>query len=233
MDCTFIHGMNNDAGVWGPVIHEMAGPIGVVHAPDLPALESVTDIAREVTRSAPNGVVVGHSFGGAVAQALAASEPSRVTGLVLVASTLGVDTAEQAAGRVERIKGLASQEEYIDLAMSVMPHVYHPSNVGDEMLRTRRRESVGIYGLERFRAHTAAAAGRDDYTGVVRDLGVPVLVIAPEVDAVIPPERQEEFAETVGAEYRVIDGAGHMAPAEQPRLLAALISEWAHRLDLW
>ncbi|MCT2237611.1 alpha/beta hydrolase [Dietzia cinnamea] len=227
MDCTFFHGMNSDAGVWGPVITAMTGPLGIVHAPDLPATESVTDLAREVAGSAPRGLVVGHSFGGLIAQAITAQDPSRVTGLVLVASTLGVDTAEQAAARIERIRGLTSEEKYLDLAMSVVPHVYHPSNVDDDELLHRRRDSVAIYGLERFRAHTVAAAGRDDYTAAVRALEVPVLVVTPEHDAVIPVEKQSAFAREVGAELRTIANTGHMLPAEEPARLAGVISAWA------
>lgn len=223
---TFLHGMNNDAAVWSPVIRSLGGLVEHSFAPDLPAQSSVEDIADIVAESARPGVLVGHSFGGAVAMAVLERNPHLVTHLVLVASSLGADTPEQAHARREKAARFDTESDYIDFAVELMPKVYHPSHAADTALREARRQSVRAYGLQRYRAHSYAIGNRPDRTAVVRDADKPILVVAPESDSVILPEQQERFARDVGADFQTVAGAGHMLPAEQPTDLASVIADW-------
>jgi pimeloyl-ACP methyl ester carboxylesterase len=53
----------------------------------------------------------------------------------------------------------------------------------------------------------------------------PALVIAGEADVLTRPEGMQEIAALIpGAEYRLIPGAGHMIPVEQPELAEQLIA---------
>ncbi|MGX1856668.1 alpha/beta fold hydrolase [Dietzia sp. NPDC055340] len=229
MTFTFLHGMNNDATVWAPVIRSLDGLVKRSFAPDLQPLSSVEEIADDVAESAPPGVLVGHSFGGAVAMAMLERNPRLVTHLVLVASSLGADTPEQADARRKKADRLDTESDYIDFAVELMPKVYHPTHAADTAMRDARRRSVRTYGLQRFKAHSYAIGNRPDRTTTVRNTTVPILVVAPESDTVILPERQEQFARDVRADFQVVASAGHMLPAERPEELAAVIEDWLRR----
>jgi 3-oxoadipate enol-lactonase len=48
-------------------------------------------------------------------------------------------------------------------------------------------------------------------------IDAPTLVIAGAEDAIIPPEVHRQFAGKIpGADLRIIEGAGHLPPLEQP-----------------
>jgi pimeloyl-ACP methyl ester carboxylesterase len=52
-------------------------------------------------------------------------------------------------------------------------------------------------------------------------------VLSGSADAVCPPALQHELADGVpGAQRVTIDGAGHMAPLEDPPAVAAALAEW-------
>jgi pimeloyl-ACP methyl ester carboxylesterase len=55
---------------------------------------------------------------------------------------------------------------------------------------------------------------------------VPVLAIAGEADPATPPALVGELAHAVpGARLRVLDGVAHLAPAERPQAVAALVRD--------
>jgi pimeloyl-ACP methyl ester carboxylesterase len=58
------------------------------------------------------------------------------------------------------------------------------------------------------------------------DVAVPVLAIAGSYDVVTPPETLREIADGVrDGRYVELDGVAHLAPAEAPEQVAALIRE--------
>lgn len=222
---TMLHGLNNDAAVWNPVVGALAPESA--YTPDLPPYETVEEIADAVAAPMKRGVLVGHSFGGAVAMAVLDRHPDKVDRLVLVAPSVGVDTPGQAQARVAKADGVRTVDEYVEAAVALMPRVFHPDMLGAPGLETERRRSVRSYGLERYRAHNVAIGSRADRDAVVAQFGRPILVVAAADDRVIPLERLRAFSDATGADFRVLEHAGHMAPAECPHRLAELLSVWA------
>lgn len=226
-----IPGLNNSSSAWQPFLASV--PDGIdAHAIDLPASEDIDAIAEAVIGRLPDEfVLVGHSFGGYVAAAIADRHPGRVCGIVLVNSSAGADSEAQRTARLDRIAAVRP-ENYEDTAMAAAASSYHPDHLAPdsataERLLAARRDGIREYGYERFVAHSAAAAGRPDRTSCIRASGIPSLVVTADDDRVIPPEIQRESARAVGAEQRVLGPAGHMLPAEQPEALAAAVAAWA------
>ena len=69
---------------------------------------------------------------------------------------------------------------------------------------------------------------RPDRTSVLAGLAVSVAVIVGESDAPTPVSEADQMVSTAGGRLTVIPNAGHMAPIEQPSMVAdALRSLWS------
>ncbi|WP_323037605.1 alpha/beta hydrolase [Pararhodobacter sp.] len=229
MNLLLIPGINNTAQTFAPMIAAMPSHIDCFPV-DCAALPNVDDIARAILADAPARFVVGgHSFGGYVALAILALAPERVAGVILINTGTGSDTPTAAAAREERALR-AEAGEYAALADAASARAYHPDNLGREDLMAERAAALLGYGAERYAAHSRASAIRPDRTELLKNSGVPVLVVSADKDVVIPTERQRDMAQNLGAENVVIAQAGHMLPAERPVLLANAVSEWLDRV---
>jgi pimeloyl-ACP methyl ester carboxylesterase len=222
-------GLNNSASVWAPMAGHL--PPGLVPlALDLPPLDDIDDLARALLTTLPERfVLAGVSFGGYVAVAMLAADPARLRGLALVNSSAAADSPAAAQARLT-----AAQEvrdgDYEQIAMARVEIAYHPDNVHDETLLAARRARLAEYGVQRYLAHLEACRTRPDRRDLLAATEVPVIMIAGDQDRVIPTERQREMAEAAGVPFRVISGAGHMLPVEQPQALAAELAAWCATL---
>ncbi|WP_168582714.1 alpha/beta fold hydrolase [Gephyromycinifex aptenodytis] len=220
----FLHGVNNTAADWAAVRDHLSP--GESAALELPPVADVDEIADAIEPSLGRGaVLIGHSFGGYVALAVLAKFPHRVRGLVLVNSHDGADGPEARARR-EASVSKARAGEYFALAQAATAASYTAEHLDDAEMMAQRKRALENYGAEKFMAHQMAAAARPDRRDVLANAEIPVLVVAAADDRVIPTERQREMAQAVAADFVVIEGAGHMLPAEQPAPLAAAINEW-------
>lgn len=226
MKAVFLHGLNNDAGVWDPVCAVLDDNIDS-QAPMLPPIEDIDEIADWVAdQYEGTAALVGHSFGGAVVQAVYDRHPEKVSALVMINASIRSDSETAAQGRMERIGQLHEEADYLQMATGAPEKLYAPENVSRSDILETRKKSVAIYGMERFKAHSKALATRPDRTDVVAKADIPLLVIAAGGDVVIPTERQQQWAEEVGADFEVIAETGHMLPAEQPEKLGEVINDF-------
>ncbi len=176
-------------------------------------------IAPVLEELAPPPVVVGHSFGGRVAVALAACYPGRVGALVLTGVPL-LHRERKAPSRRYRFARWAHRH-----------HLF--SDQGLERLRQR-------FGSEDYRA--AAGVMRQVLVRVVNEsyetelsqLGMPVYLLWGEGDLEVPPgiARQVEAILRQGGNpprLEVIPGVGHLLPVEAPDALRQAVEatlEW-------
>lgn len=166
--------------------------------------------------------VVGHSLGGAVAVAAAERAPDRVRSLTLVASA-GVGTRINA----EFLRGFAAA----DTRKGLKPHLPTlfaddaPVNrsLVDDLLRYKR-----IDGVQQA-LHTLLGTLLDgdtpalDVAPLMAGIGVPVVAVWGEQDAVLPVGNTDALPPAVRT-HRV-DGAGHMAHMEAPAAVRAAVEE--------
>lgn len=225
---TFIPGLNNDALVWDGVIGALADQ-HTGHALDVPAIDSLGGIVDAIEGDVTGGtILVGHSFGGAVAMAFADRFPERVAGLVLVCAPTGADDTEAAVMRRGRARE-ALDGAFENMAMGRLATVFTPQNANDPQVRAERLRGVRAYGAERYYAHNLALAGRPDRSNWSPE-AIPVLVVGAKGDQVVPVAAQREFAERQQFSYVEMPDAEHMLPAEDPRGLAAAITNWSEAL---
>jgi pimeloyl-ACP methyl ester carboxylesterase len=168
--------------------------------------------------------VVGHSFGGLVAQAAAIAAPEAFASLTLLDS----GPAGLTGPRVDRMRAL---EPLLDT--HGLEHVFEavlagsPVRPHDELVAFLRRRwlASNLIGLRVMGNEVQYAPDRVDE---LRLTGVRTAVVTGEYDDAWLPEVQREMAERLGAPFHVVPGALHSPAAEQPAETARiLLGFWA------
>jgi len=206
--------------------HGRSRPSGAVRSPDdaLDLLDLVLD--AEAPGDEPV-LMLGHSFGGHFARALAARHPDRVLGLALLCPVM---TGEwlSAPSHVVRDDGVSSQlhpgprEEY---------EGYFVVRTAETLQRFRDAvaPALGPVDDETLDAAIDVAPPRADPDAVAFD--APVLVAVARHDTYVGWRRQQELVDRYPrATVITVADAGHALPHERPDLVAALLRDWLDRV---
>jgi pimeloyl-ACP methyl ester carboxylesterase len=245
-----LHGQGGWAGVWLPVMADLARDHRVV-APDLPGLG-----ASRVEGAPPNAdrvlawlgelldrtcpvppVLVGVSLGGSIAARFAAAHGDRLSGLVLVSmgGLVGKVRIPPAMLLALVRHGLRPTER---TAMGMLRQV----SVDVDRLQRRmgdRWAPFRAYSLELARTPSVRRANRN----LLRELGlhqlppeevaridVPTSLIWGRQDRVMPLAAAEEAGARYGWPLDVIDDAGHFLGADQPEAFLQAVRRALHRV---
>jgi pimeloyl-ACP methyl ester carboxylesterase len=189
--------------------------------------DSLVEMARRILDAAPQQfTLLGHSMGGRVALEIYRQAPERVERLALLST--GVHPVR--AG--EREKRYALRDIGREQGMAALVDAWLPPMIGDAGSRdttlVRRLRAMCIEaGLDRFEAQIEALLSRPEVDDLLPRISVPTLVGVGSEDRWSPPEQHEAFAALIAdSRFVVIEGAGHMLPAEKPKQLNAAIAEW-------
>lgn len=234
-----IHGLAAGSETWLPVFNPLAQSCRVI-APDLPGCRRSDkphtgyDVESLVGRllglidalGVERAHLVGHSFGGHIALALALAHPDRVQSLVLVgAGGLGQE--------VDR-RGLEPLLEEINEAnvRGFLAAVLHrPERASNTMVQTLVRElrdpaaRSALYVMAR--ASAGPAGQRHVLTDRLGELQPRTLVIWGEHDAVFPVHQGRAAAALMPrGRFVAIPDAGHCPHLEQPEAFVAAVNSW-------
>ena len=179
--------------------------------------------------------LAGHSMGGKVAAVLARRSLNDVAGLeglrglVLVsASPAGPEpmTEEKRSDALEQMgestgvsaKDRQRAEKWVDDNTGKQPL--------PEGVRTTAVEGVLSMNRTAFR-HWMETGSKEDWSSFVGQLSVPALIFAGSEDAGLgeAAQREKTLPHVPGAELVVLEGAGHLAPMEQPGELVERITQ--------
>lgn len=153
-------------------------------------------------------VIVGHSFGGRVAVALAADRPELVGGLVLTGVPLLRLTPPRRPPFGYRLARTAHR-------IGVLPDAWM------ESLR-RRRGSADYRAAEGVMREVLVKAVNESYERELAALAGPVRLVWGADDTEVPPavaERALELLSGADGHLRVVPGVGHLLPVEAPDVL--------------
>ena len=179
---------------------------------------TVEEIAARILESAPpKFVLVGQGLGGDVALDLVKRGLDRVTRIVLLSTDPMAEAPAIAAAREARMiaagAGRLSDAMTEEVPLSSLFDGPHRSEVF-ATLKTMAHD----LGPEVFIAQSRAMQRRPDQQKTLRRAMLPALVLAGANDRLVPLRRQELAAGLMPfAKLVVIEGAGHMAPLEQPQ----------------
>ncbi|ANT63244.1 3-oxoadipate enol-lactonase (plasmid) [Salipiger sp. CCB-MM3] len=200
---------------------------GLSDAPEAPyAMETLVADAEAVCTALDlkDITFVGLSIGGLIGQGLAVKRPDLIRALVLMDTAAKIGTPEMWQTRIDGIRanGVAS------LADAILERWFTPGFRESDPQFALWKNMLERTPLEGYVGCCAAIAGAD-LTESTRALSLPVLAMAGAEDGSTPPELVRGTAELCGAEFALIDGAGHIPCVEQPEETARLITDFLRR----
>lgn len=172
-------------------------------------------------------VVCGLSLGGYVLFDLLRRYPTRVRAAILCNTKAEPDSADAKRGRDE-LADLAVREGAGAVARRLLPKVLARSTFAaqPEVVGQVRRmiEGMPVAGI---RGALAAMRDRPDSTPGLKEIHVPVLVVAGEEDEIAPVATMRAMADAIpGAQFRAIPSAAHLAPLEQPLVTSRVFADF-------
>jgi pimeloyl-ACP methyl ester carboxylesterase len=195
--------------------------------------DSLTQMAQQILDAAPAQFdLAGHSMGGRVALEVVRMAPERVRRLALLGT--GFKPKEAGAAGEKEVQGrqalldVAQTQGIRAMAMAWVQNMVAPACLEDaafieSIVQMFERKSVAI-----FQRQIKALLTRPDATEVLRQVRVPTLVMAGELDAWASPQQHQDIADLIPAKpaMQVVAGAGHMMMMEKPDTVAALFLDW-------
>lgn len=179
------------------------------------------DLIRVVETCVPGPfILVGHSMGGKVSQLVAARRPAGLTGLLLVAPAPPQPPATVTA---EYRQALSHAYDSPETVRHALDHVLTATPLPSTARATAVRDSLAAGAAARCEWPLHGIAR--DITCAVRDIEVPVMVLAAENDLVEPPRvlRDHLLPYISQATLTTVPEAGHLLPVEAPGAVAEAV----------
>ena len=216
-----LHGSGADSVVWSYQVSRLSKQFRII-APDLPghgqsegaALESAEEYANWVDRFARSleldaFLLMGHSFGGAIAQQYARLYPKKLKGIILIAT--GTAFKLSSAYR-------ALYENGVNVANLDCDDIPQSIRQGYKMLK---KVSGPLLHADLL------AAGCFDSTPWISTVQLPALVLWGSTDFITPRELPEALAQALPhATFQVIEDAGHVVMVDAPVPFNTAVAEF-------
>lgn len=172
-------------------------------------------------------IVIGLSMGGIVAMECIRQFPQRVKALALIDSN-ALDEPQAISEQRNRMVSRAEQFGIGALVKhELLPHLLHPHTLENASVRKLMVSMAEHTGIERYRRHAHALAGRPDYSATLREFVGPAIIIAGANDTLCPPPRQHHLQSCLPqADLHFLGRCGHISTLEKPAGVNQLLSAW-------
>jgi 2-succinyl-6-hydroxy-2,4-cyclohexadiene-1-carboxylate synthase len=239
-DLVLLHGFAGTHRTWDGVLSHLRAERYRPLALDLPGhgelaahagpIDFASCVASVLQRSPERFVLCGYSMGARIALQLALSAPQRVTGLVLVACSPGIEAQAERARRRSADRALADAVEYAPIERFVRRWCAQPMFARDPA----EVDALARADYRRNDPHLVAAVLRGLGTGEMLplwarlgELSMPLTLLAGDRDDKFRRIAARMAEMLPHARLQIIPG-GHRLPLESPAQVAAAISQ---RLD--
>lgn len=190
-------------------------------------LDRIEAMAHQALAAAPDRIsLLGHSMGARVALEMYRLDPARIERLALVSTGVhGVKSSEPE--KRQTLIDLGRAEGAAALVDCWLPPMVAPARIADTALMEPLREMCIAAGVDAFVAQVHALLGRPEVESLLPQITCPTLVAVGSADAWSPPAQHATMAALIpAARLCVIEGSGHMLPAEAPQDLNDAIADW-------
>ena len=221
-----LSGLLCDETVWRGAAADLQSAANI-HIISFPGFDSIAAMARHVLNTTSGTfMVAGHSMGGRVALEIIRQAKARVQALALFNTGVHPRRAGETESRGRLVK-LAQERGMSALADEWLPPMMGASPARVAEVMPALRAMVERQSVESFAAQITALLERLDATPVLPTIAVPTLLASGSADTWSPLRQHQEMRRLIPhAKLVAIDDAGHMAPAEQPRAVAAALRAW-------
>lgn len=170
-------------------------------------------------------VIVGNSFGGAVALRLAVTAPERVRALVILSSPAPGMTPSPQLAAAWAAETEAMDRGDIDAAVETVVDAWLAPDAPAELRELVAAMQRRAFELDPEGMLPEAADPVDEHPERLRDVAVPALVAAGEGDMPDFTWSAQALADALPhASHRILAGAGHLAPLETPDAFRQLLT---------
>ena len=237
-----LHGYLETGEIWSGFAERLHDRFRVL-IPDLPGhgqsgtwgkMHSMDDLAASVNaileaEHIDEISLIGHSMGGYVTMAFAELFPERLTSYALFHSTCFADTEEKRGNRDREISLVLCRKKRQIINVNI------PKGFADDHIETLRREVDRARNLAISNPDNGIVAilngmkGRPDRTHVLKNPGIPLLLIGGMKDNYIPREVFEKLVNLAPhASVLRLEQSGHMGFIEEPEAAAKAIAVMAN-----
>lgn len=177
--------------------------------------------------------LAGLSMGGYIALRAAQREPGRFWALALCDTRADADSDEGKLKRASGIKGI--REKGVDVYVRAMlPNLFAAAT-----LQSRPAAPKALLAIMKASKADgmcnalAAMAGRTDTTSALARFRMPVLVLGGDEDKLSPPDvAQAMVARIPGADWVLLQGAGHVSNLDAPEAFNRALGEFLRRTSV-
>ena len=229
-----IHGAGGSYLYWSPEVRHLSKED--VMAIDLPGHGASAGVGRETidayagdvigfmdSLNISQGVIAGHSMGGAVVQWMSLNNPERVRAVILIGSGAKLRVHS-------KLIQYCSEENTYPQAVDMIIDWAFSAQADQRLIELsikRMLEMPGNVLLNDFKA-----CDDFDVRDQVSEIEQPTLVLCGEDDQMTPVRFSQYLADKIpNSQLEVIPNAGHMVMLEQPEIVANLIKGFLSKID--
>ena len=234
-----LHGFTQTGLSWTPVTDALGPDVDLV-APDAPGHGRCTnrrldlaDYATYLASSLPRSIYVGYSMGGRTALHVALRHPDRVSGLVLIGATPGIEDPDERLARRAADETLARHvqesplDDFLDEWLTQSLFATLPRDAWNLEDR-RRNDPEGLAASLRL----AGTGTQESLWPRLSEIACPVIVVTGELDAKFTDiSRRMVTSFRTPAEHVIVPGCGHAVHLERPKTVASIVDSFVRRIE--
>lgn len=239
------HGWLCDSQTWSAQVDALSRDYRVI-VPDMwghglsgampPSTTSLSDIASQHQElldimGVDRVCIVGHSMGAMWGAELAIIDPQRVSGLVIVASSLAAEPEPSKASFLAVVDQIAEQQGLPEEFASSLLWMFYSEKFRLQHPDRLRLHQHQLVNWPRDRIDDSVVPigrmifNRRDVTSEINALKIPMLTMAGSADQALSIDRVIRMAQSIGSPSISIEGAGHMLADEAPAPVTSYIRD--------
>ncbi|PQJ21793.1 alpha/beta fold hydrolase [Tenacibaculum sp. SG-28] len=194
-------------------------PIAITHC------KSFEEINNEIAACIESpAVLVGFSLGGFIAMNFACNYPEKITKLIVIAANSSELKKKELQLRNQTITFL-EKNKYAGITTTRMYQFLHEQQHKNQLLLDLIRNMDKALGKEILIRQLKATSFRSDISEKLKNIKIPVILIAAEDDRIVSFESVKTTAKNIRKSivYK-IKNCGHMIPLERPKELAYILN---------
>lgn len=230
---TYLHGFTQTKESWLPVVEQLEQDRSHClldapgHGMSADGQRTLPQVGTDVAETMNTGILVGYSMGARMALHVALQHPEKVTALVLISGTGGIDDASERSARCASDELLAQRISEIGVAPFINEWLANPmfSGLSTELADIPSRCRNTPQGLSNSLRY-AGTGTQEPLWNQLGNLTMPVLLIAGENDQKFVNNAQRMNELLPNSELHVMKNVGHTCHLEDISQFSNILQSW-------